>query len=463
MDNPFLGLTIHHLHFVLDSNVIMLILCICFRGAGDEFSESQSSKDSGYCDDESDPMRQRFSIATHPSQPIILCSDGYMVTVMAMPSHTTCLSIMRGLVTEANRHLRLIRDQHKLQMTMFETLKKQRKRQQRSNIKFGKAEKRIGLLHGLDTTAELPNIYQNYRFEKEPDGSLNKTLESDLDDVDPKGQGAMANIDFNMGKIMFGDVENMNATLDYRHLFAEEGISLAEHINRCQKGLILAWGLAATHSGHWTIDHEDVANHIAHDMAKLFSVILHSSPDVLKELEAVLGQPVPKIRKAKQMRTIMKVLSLFQTMMRMLNLDAIHRHLIVCAFSFVHSSVDAMLKQKTVAHEDPKMATLHGCYVLLKLSEFMMAKTYASPPKGAHVNGLPYIQLGHFPDLVDTAILSHMKNGFDKGDDTFQKSWSAVDSQYPDDISKLSEEQSLISAASTHKVKLECQVKPSQR
>ena len=31
---------------------------------------------------ESDPLRQRFSITTHPRFPLIVCSDGYMVTVL---------------------------------------------------------------------------------------------------------------------------------------------------------------------------------------------------------------------------------------------------------------------------------------------------------------------------------------------------------------------------------------------
>jgi hypothetical protein len=33
-----------------------------------------------------DPMRQRFSVTTHPRYPLIICSDGYMVTVLQVQS-----------------------------------------------------------------------------------------------------------------------------------------------------------------------------------------------------------------------------------------------------------------------------------------------------------------------------------------------------------------------------------------
>jgi hypothetical protein len=34
---------------------------------------------------ERDPQRQRFSVATHPSLPVVLCSDGYCLTVLRLP------------------------------------------------------------------------------------------------------------------------------------------------------------------------------------------------------------------------------------------------------------------------------------------------------------------------------------------------------------------------------------------
>ena len=41
--------------------------------------------------DSRDVYKQRFSVTAHPSQPLILCSDGYLLTVMELPHNLTSL------------------------------------------------------------------------------------------------------------------------------------------------------------------------------------------------------------------------------------------------------------------------------------------------------------------------------------------------------------------------------------
>jgi len=58
------------------------LLCCCSSVADNEVSVSTESKD---------VYKQKFSVAAHPSQPLILCSDGYLLTVMELSHNLTTL------------------------------------------------------------------------------------------------------------------------------------------------------------------------------------------------------------------------------------------------------------------------------------------------------------------------------------------------------------------------------------
>ena len=55
------------------------------------------------------------------------------------------------------------------------------------------------------------------------------------------------------------------------------------------QALMLAWSLGASHVGLWTADHETVSLNISHNMVKVFTALLHTSPQVLKELTSISG------------------------------------------------------------------------------------------------------------------------------------------------------------------------------
>ena len=52
---------------------------------------------------------------------------------------------------------------------------------------------------------------------------------------------------------------------------------------------MLAWNLGVSHVGMWTAEHETVARSVAHNMVRLFTAMLHSSPQVFKELTSISG------------------------------------------------------------------------------------------------------------------------------------------------------------------------------
>ena len=54
-----------------------------------------------------DSFRQRFSVASHPSLPLIVCSDGYTLTVLRMDSKQGMLELLKSLVTDSRKRLGL--------------------------------------------------------------------------------------------------------------------------------------------------------------------------------------------------------------------------------------------------------------------------------------------------------------------------------------------------------------------
>ena len=68
-------------------------------------------------------MRQHFSLATHPSLPIILFSDGFLVTVVQLPVDVNSATMMRDLVLESARFLKKVYEQENLDMTVADAYK----------------------------------------------------------------------------------------------------------------------------------------------------------------------------------------------------------------------------------------------------------------------------------------------------------------------------------------------------
>lgn len=68
--------------------------------------------------EDSDPLRQRMSVSTHPTLPMMLFSDGFMVTVAKLPENTNCISLMKNLVLFSTNHLREIMNSENLDMTL---------------------------------------------------------------------------------------------------------------------------------------------------------------------------------------------------------------------------------------------------------------------------------------------------------------------------------------------------------
>ena len=71
-------------------------------GAGHGITDHETSQSS-----ERDALRQRFSVATHPHLPILLCSDGYSVTVLRLRNALSLSQLVVGLATSSQNVLGL--------------------------------------------------------------------------------------------------------------------------------------------------------------------------------------------------------------------------------------------------------------------------------------------------------------------------------------------------------------------
>ena len=58
----------------------------------------ESTLGSSLSSSECDVLRQRFSVATHPFYPVLLCSDGYMVSTMSLLATFSLATLVNSLV-----------------------------------------------------------------------------------------------------------------------------------------------------------------------------------------------------------------------------------------------------------------------------------------------------------------------------------------------------------------------------
>ena len=321
---------------------------VCFSACGTATTTSAESPV-----DTRDAFQQRFSVATHPYLPIILCSDGYMVTIMQLSRATTCVSLMYDLVVESRWHLEQVNDDKSTQ----------------------KARRRTTQLAGLAVAADVDVAYQF-----EPQAEVDSSHEDDDVDGVSALEKAMQHLDG--GRIEFGDVDNMNTTLNH----SEFDVSGSEHVDMAIRGVSLAWNLAASHVGLWTAAHEDVVGELRETTLWLFEVLLRCSSDTLHKLDRIQEC-------GSQKDGLTKVLNLFITILKVLKFDNGFRHLLVCAIKLVHAVVDVLLRCGDSKRMKSCLTVLHRSCALLRFSELALSACYNRPPIGtglATVDGQPH-------------------------------------------------------------------------
>ena len=85
----------------LDPSLHVHLIFLC-SGAGHGVTSHETSQSS-----ERDALRQRFSVSTHPHLPMLLCSDGYSVTVLRLANDFSLPQLVSGLAAASQNSLGL--------------------------------------------------------------------------------------------------------------------------------------------------------------------------------------------------------------------------------------------------------------------------------------------------------------------------------------------------------------------
>ena len=353
-----------------------------------------------------DTFHQRFSISTHPYLPIMLCSDGYMVTVMQLSRDMTCVSLIYDLVVESQWHLEQVEHDTSTQRPRVRNTRP----------------------IGLKLPAASQSVDAVYQFEQLGKEEVCEGEDS-VDGVSPL-ERAMQHLDG--GRIEFGDIENMNATIDFTE-FGCKVICDAEHVDMAKRNVLLAWNLAVSHVGLWTVAHEDVMDELRRSMLWLFDVLLSCSCDVLHQLDSI-----PDSGAARHDNDgLTKVLNLFRAAFKMLRLDAGCRHLIASSIKLVHATVDELLRSGDSKRTKACLLALHRSCALLRYSEVVLDTCYNRPllHVGVGTVGGEGSKGSHLTSDTDSCV-AHTSDAKDTDDDTTEVKKPYSDSEPSKDISK---------------------------
>ncbi|XP_070564175.1 ciliogenesis and planar polarity effector 1-like isoform X2 [Ptychodera flava] len=336
----------------------------------------QPSPTSSLLSDTGDIMKQRFSIATHPSLPIFLCSDGYMVTVMQLPDDTSCAGLMKTLLAEVRIKLNKVSEQYNLPLAAIPT------------FKFDQ------------TLGSLQDDRERVKFQFEsPQETMGMSTESSLSPTEFLGINQM-----DEGKIYFGDDgEQMSQTGSSLGRTRDSEAS-AKILHSSQMSLLAAWSLGVSYSDIWTKQLDTIMSITVDCMVKVCEM-------TLKTDSSKKSGPVPPLQSGllervyKLMTTspdLYKILITFQQAMSVLRWDTIHQNASTYAFKLILGMVQTLLQSDTSL----SYAAVVTCtYHILLFSEQSINTTYTWLPRALHVDSLAEDIEFHLADSVESTVL----------------------------------------------------------
>ncbi|XP_064607182.1 ciliogenesis and planar polarity effector 1-like isoform X2 [Liolophura sinensis] len=299
---------------------------------------------------EHDVMKQHFSVATNPRLPMILCSDGYLVTVLHFPPELGSVTLVRDLVLESSQHLSYLLQQDNLNMTVADAYK----------LPSGKRK------------VKVPGKYQ---FEMPPSNELMSSILSE-DSL----EGSQSFFPYlNSGQVEFGQAEALLATTDASFSNLDMSVVVLKHFEMAQRALFTAWGVVVSGSEDMSRNMENVTKYVLKNIVKLFSILLDSSciEDIMEDLIPVSSTaPVQNLR-------LFKLLSLYKAVFHLCHFDAVKHDLMAAMLKFTHGTLDLILSSKHLQEHDPRLKTLLGCLAILKFTETILDKVYVWVPSSA--------------------------------------------------------------------------------
>ena len=289
---------------------------------------------------------------------------------MQLPGEMSCLSLMKGLLMESNTFFSKIQEDEGFMPTLLETNLLKSKRKKRGKNGSQKSFRRMGLLSSM--LMELDDQYNGiltargrkllYKFEQPnlTGGGLNSTIGSDISDVAGPSVSTPFIVGDNIssGKIFFGNMQNLNASLE-RGTLTETDENNVDILNKIQERLLLAWGMAASHAGMWSYQHEKVTIYLLQNFIKLFAAVLRCPPDVNIHHEN-------ENNSFSRNQNLTRVLGLYKRVIGLVHMDNVQQNMMPSMLRFTHLTVKLLLNATEHRASEPLVQTLYGCYCILR-------------------------------------------------------------------------------------------------
>uniref|UniRef100_A0ABM0LY42 Uncharacterized protein C5orf42-like n=1 Tax=Saccoglossus kowalevskii TaxID=10224 RepID=A0ABM0LY42_SACKO len=322
---------------------------------------------------EVDIMKQKFSVSTHPSLPLLLCSDGYLVTVIQLPEDSSCANLMKTFLAEARLKLNKISEQHNIHTALLPTIK-------------------------FDQTDSLPKrrVQINYQFEQAGD-TMGLSTGSSMSPSEFLGLN-----DLDEGKLMFGDgMDEFNRTGGSRGETPD--FDTTKHLQAVQTSLQAAWGLGISYTGIWTTQLDKIMVITVDSMIKLCELLLKTAPDskVSKiEQDDGLLQRIFKLFATSP--DMYRILMLLRHALSVLGWDTVHQNSSSYTLRLVTGLCQTLLQTDT---RQSYFKTLACCYHILLYSEKAINNAYSWLPKAMNIDSSASEFEFHLSDNVEGTVL----------------------------------------------------------
>ncbi|XP_069771549.1 uncharacterized protein cplane1 [Narcine bancroftii] len=313
---------------------------------------------------ESDPTRQRFSLATHPRSPYLIVSDGYMFTVLRFAEHISATSALKSLLLEATQGL------EDVQNLLFSS--------EEAELKWRvphMTSLRRNILQGWGT--QEPGTWTPPAFLTDQKSEGNEADEGDEWEGEPAGSASCLGADSMLDQ---GCLEFASAVDTLHAKQGEQANSVEAQFRRIQNSLLMSWSMGISLK---EMDGRDLL--LQHTVKALlqYARLLPFAPATLaSSLAKLKGKMVHKA--LRRCPGLYRTLQLLRYCLLVLHWDAAHKHALTHVVSLVSGFVNLILSRKLGAASISQ--SLLSSLLVLRLSS-------------VHLNAVYSLQKEAYPDL----------------------------------------------------------------
>lgn len=291
------------------------------------------------------PNAQKFSVSTHPHLPIIIYSDGFLVTVLKISHEVNFFSLVCDVVLKSSRQLSHINREYSLDLSQTTVSQCLQNPEYRTN------------------KDSCHTSQHSFKFE-EPGTSLCSSKDSELSTVE---NDAIPN-NIKDGKIIFGVThpERIQPVCG-----DDRQRSNPEVLKSAYSNLLMAWKLQVTSGCVWSSSQEKAIKQTLQNMIKLFTILL-DVPEMSEHFDS------PRHSGNSGLFCLIRI---FREFLSLLHFDFLFQRFVNVIATFVHKTIKLILSNKKLSESDPPLKTLLGCEALLQFSSQSIKKVYTWSPK----------------------------------------------------------------------------------